>query len=230
MSETKIFKNRKSDIEIKSTCTCCKKNTNHKILTDIEIEGKQYDIKDKIHVEWGDSYQTIQCLGCENISFRQTHQNSNDVEYYEGPHGCEGTYIVTEKLYPNPKNTRLEIANSYLLPINLRMIYKESLSALNNELPVLTGIGIRAIIETICKDQKTAGNNLLKKIDDLVTQGALTPSGSKILHQLRILGNDAAHDVKPHTSEQLNLAFNVIDHLLAGVYILPQQANNTFSP
>ncbi|WP_305800612.1 hypothetical protein, partial [Thiolapillus sp.] len=39
--------------------------------------------------------------------------------------------------------------------------------------------------------------------------------------ELRTLGNEAAHEVKPHNNATLTLALDVIDHLLKGVYILP---------
>jgi hypothetical protein len=66
------------------------------------------------------------------------------------------------------------------------------------------------------------------KIDSLVNLGVLTSEGAIILHKVRTLGNNAAHEVKPHTSEQLNLALDVAEHLLKGVYILPYFANQTF--
>jgi len=38
---------------------------------------------------------------------------------------------------------------------------------------------------------------------------------------MRILGNEAAHEVKPHSEETLNLAMDVVEHMLNDVYILP---------
>jgi hypothetical protein len=58
--------------------------------------------------------------------------------------------------------------------------------------------------------------------------GVLTQDGADILHKLRTLGNDAAHEVKPHSLQELGLAFDVVDHLLLGVYILPDHAKKTF--
>lgn len=110
----------------------------------------------------------------------------------------------------------------------MRRIYNETLKALNEELPVLAGIGIRAIVETVCKDKDSIGANLQDKIDDLVTQDVLTKEGADILHKLRTLGNDAVHEVKPHDNVQLGLALDVIHHLLQGVYILPHQSKQEF--
>jgi hypothetical protein len=56
----------------------------------------------------------------------------------------------------------------------------------------------------------------------------LTKDGADILHKLRTLGNDAAHEVKPHSLQELGLAFDVVDYLLLGVFILPVNAKKTF--
>lgn len=52
----------------------------------------------------------------------------------------------------------------------------------------------------------------------------LTKSGAEMLHRTRILGNTAAHEVKPHSEAVLSLAMDVVEHLLTNVYILPSAA------
>ena len=42
----------------------------------------------------------------------------------------------------------------------------------------------------------------------------------------RVLGNEAAHDVTPHAPAVLDTAFEVIEYVLSGVYILPERAKN----
>jgi len=93
---------------------------------------------------------------------------------------------------------------------------------------VLSGIGIRALIETISKERNASGKDLMEKINDLVVQGVLTKDGADIFHKLRVLGNKAAHEVKPHSRDQLNLALDVVEHLLQGVYILLHHAKRKF--
>ena len=154
--------------------------------------------------------------------------NSEDMGYVKGEDGWEPEYLTREELYPNPEETRVSLSDDHLLPENLYRIYSETLGALNSGSPVLTGIGIRAIIETVCKDKKATGRDLYDRINDLVGQGVLTTEGAEILHKLRVLGNAAAHEVKPHSSTQLGLAFDVVEHLLQGVYILPHHAKQEF--
>lgn len=214
-----------NDKKINVNCGICKRETKHLILSHIHLSGDVGDIIYHGNVYyWYDTYQIVQCQGCEHISFRKTHSNSEDVEYGdEGPEPIE-----YETIFPNPEATREPIEDNYLLPSKLKKIYEETLSTLNSMQSVLTGIGIRAIVETVCKDKNANGNNLFDKINDLRTQGVLTQDGANILHKLRTLGNDAAHEVKPHNSAQLGLALDVIDHLLIGVYILPHHAREKF--
>lgn len=228
MVDINITKNVKTESKIDAPCGKCKADTKHLVLTDIELKGREVT-PDCFIYGWDESYQIIQCLGCESISFKKTHENSEDKVHWEGPDGYESSYRVHTNYYPNPEEGRGAIEDKHLLPVNLQLIYEETLGALNSDYRVLTGIGIRAIVERICKDQEAIGNNLAKKIDSLVTLGVLTRDGADILHKLRTLGNDAAHEVIPHDNVQLGLALDVIDHLLAGVYILPHHARAKFS-
>lgn len=58
--------------------------------------------------------------------------------------------------------------------------------------------------------------------------GLLSVEGCDLLQKMRVLGNDAAHSVKPHTKEQLSVALDVVDNLLLNVYVLSHHSNTTF--
>jgi len=203
-------------------CIGCKQSTKHAVLASVDVKGQDfYGINS---VEYGSSYQIVQCRGCESITFRSTHWNSEDID--PGPQGLE--WNVTTHLYPSRSEGRGQINDVHLLPSDVQRIYNETLKAMNNEQPVLAGVGIRAIVEGVCRDKNAQGSNLYQKIDDLISIGVLTKDGAQILHQVRSLGNDAAHDVKPHSTEQLGLALDVCEHLFLGVYVLPHHAKATF--
>ncbi len=129
-----------------------------------------------------------------------------------------------EEVYPGRVAGRHKLRGSRYLPSQIISVYNEAHSALCNKLSVLAGVGIRALIEVVCKDKSAIGSNLEKQIDNLVTMGVLTKDGAEILHSLRIMGNQAAHEVKPHSEKDLNTAFDVVEHLLEGVYLLPLKA------
>jgi hypothetical protein len=89
---------------------------------------------------------------------------------------------------------------------------------------MLAGIGIRSLIEAVCKEEDAQGSNLKDKIDDLVKMGFLTQSGAEILQKLRLMGNEAVHEMKRHDTRTLGIAFDVVENVLQAVYILPAEA------
>ena len=201
-------------------CIRCACVTNHEIMKSVEEVGWE-EVAPDYDIHWGATYQIIKCCGCDTISFRILSSNSEEI-------GFNGEAIEHEELYPSRTEGRQPINDDHLLPSDLERIYKETISALNNKQPVLTGIGIRAIIETVCKEKNASGSELFTKINDLVSKGVLTREGADILHKLRVLGNRSAHEVKAHNPTELNLAMDVVEHLLQAVYILPFHSSRTF--
>ncbi len=137
------------------------------------------------------------------------------------------TYDERITYYPG-RTEGLRAINIYLLPITVQNIYQETILAIENEQNILAGIGIRALIETICKNQQAEGKNLFDKINSLKEKSILTNEGAETLHKLRVLGNDAAHEVKAHDRNQLLLALQIIEHMLDGTYIIPQKVSKIF--
>lgn len=215
--------NKHQGRKVECLCRECHRNTKHEIVTEVTLRGT-YGPSD-FGIDWMVDYQVVRCLGCETLSFRKAEGTEDDlVQIGED----EWEYQPRVDIYPNPSEGRQPLSDANLLPTKVQRIYEESLKALNDTQPVLCGIGVRAIVETICKDKSSPGGDLFQKINGLVGLGVLTQDGAGILHKVRTLGNDAAHEVKPHSLEELGLAFDVVDHLLLGVYILPEHAKKTF--
>ncbi|MBU1230261.1 MAG: DUF4145 domain-containing protein [Proteobacteria bacterium] len=211
--------------EIRIHCPHCENDTYHKIMAHVRCierqnyydepyEGLEPGGGDSVNsVDFCEDFYTIQCGGCRKVSVYLTQVFSED-------DGWMGT-----KLFPiEPTPSRQLFDSEGVLPPKVARIYNEAVKALDSQLPVLAGVGIRAVLETVCKECDAKGRDLEKRIDAMVEKGLITKDGAGILHSLRILGNAAAHDVEPHSLGELNAAFDVIDHLLQGVYTIPARA------
>lgn len=201
---------------IEVSCADCCRSTCHKVLASVDITDSLYDLV----YDHSENFQIIQCQGCKTISFQQITRSP-----YDGP-GAD--WVEYCDRYPSLKGST-PIKDSHFLPPSVKRIYIETVEAINSNLSVLAGIGIRALIETICVDKNAVGKNLVCKIDNLVQIGILTPEGAEILHKLRSMGNESAHKVKTHDRELLILALDVAEHLLRGVYILPLHTKRVFN-
>lgn len=203
-------------------CANCKIQTKHNIIVSVS-----YNDSDDC-VWWCGEYQILHCLGCDNVIFRQSTMFSEDEEFTED--GYRPVERVT--IYPTPNGdlNRESIIDDFddSVPKELKEIYYETLRSLNSVQPILTSIGIRTIVEAVCKERNTTGNNLKERIDNLVTQDILTKRGAEVLHNLRDMGNNAAHEMKLHTRDLLSCAMDVVDHLLRDVYIIPNQVRTKF--
>ena len=192
-------------------CGKCTGNTLHKVL----FSADKYDEDDDGF--WTlESYQIIQCQGCTEISFRNYLNDAMS--------DSRGEKGAVEEIYPSRVAGRHVLRSAHILPRNISNIYEETHKALCSKQPILAGIGIRALLEAVCKEKAAKGKDLEQKIDNLVEAGVLTKSGAEILHGLRILGNVSAHEVKPHSENTLDLAMDVLEHLLSDVYILPTKS------
>lgn len=214
MNQEEIKLSDSIDKEYWIPCIRCNHETCHKSLVSVDISGKESSWDYYYH----ETYQVIECQGCKARSFRWNQTNSED--FVEDKQGKQ-IYIDHEQLYPSRVAGRQKLHHRFYLPHNVAQIYDETHAALCSKQPILTGIGIRALLETVCKEKAALGGNLEGKIDSLVQMGVLTQEGAEILHSLRILGNVAAHEVKPHSEETLGIAMEVVEHLLKGAYILP---------
>ena len=180
MSGMTINEQDSAGTTVQVTCPSCRVRTKHLVLKAADLSG--YD--DDAGVSYGASYQIIQCQGCETVSFRASKWDSENIDL------DTGIAEEQEELYPERPSRREPLLDGEIfLPASLKRIYDETIAALNGSQPILCGVGVRAIIETVVKDQKAIGDNLIEQIDSLVGAGMLSKPGAEILHKLRTLGN-----------------------------------------
>jgi len=221
-SQYKEELNKSVGAEVSVPCIKCSGRTAHEVVASLDKSGHEPDYD----LDWSHTYQIIRCKGCKELAFRDASSTSDDyIQIGED----EWELQENEKLFPSRIEGRRDLGPDVIhLPSDLRRVYGETVQALTSESQVLAGIGLRALVETVCKEKNATGKDLYAKINDLAAQHVLTPSGAEILHKVRTLGNNAAHEVKPHTPRQLSLAMSVVEHMLKDVYILPKLVENEF--
>ena len=88
-------------------------------------------------------------------------------------------------------------------------------------------VGLGALVEEVCREENAQGKTLEKQIHDLVNKQILGRAeilgraGVEVLHKLRPMGNETAHEMKRHDTTSIDATFGVVEHLLRGGYVLP---------
>jgi hypothetical protein len=212
---------------MKSLCSSCKRDTNHKVLFDKKVMLKEGDVWWEEH-----NYQVIECQGCDTLSFRKLYTDAQmqawaDVDF-------EST---SQELYPYRSKFSMPIKSLINTPLNVKAIYKETIESFNGNQHILCGAGLRSIIEAICKDKKIVSGgvmdksgkpkvskNLDGKIQGLMEKGFITEESASALHTLRFLGNDAVHEVEAPSSEELRIAIGIVEASIESIYEMRHKA------
>ncbi|MGC4058889.1 MAG: DUF4145 domain-containing protein [Chitinophagaceae bacterium] len=199
---------------ISTHCLSCKGHTNQKVLHCTVTEETPED--EDFYIRNQHEYMVIECAGCDTISFlkRITFLEPNDPD--EQP-------MVADMNYPEDNSGFMFLAeeDQEILPRVLRKLYLEIISAFNAESEILSGIGLRTLVEAICVEQKIAGANLQKKIIGLKESGLISTNEVPILDKLRLIGNAATHQIKGIPIYMLCYALDIVNHVLKSIYVLP---------
>jgi hypothetical protein len=193
-------------------CTECCRSTNHDVLHEKETQWEA----EEVGIFGGKKYRMLECRGCGAVSFEARSWDTEDTDFRGNPH-------VKCVLYPS-RSTRKPMEEYYYLPNKVRNVYLETLIALSNKAPILAAIGVRAVVEGVCKEKSCIGRNLEKSIDQLVEKGHLASDQADFLHLQRFMGNTAAHEVQAPEEGELTAALAIAENLLTTLYILPQRA------
>lgn len=209
MSEKNILKNY---------CNICDKSTNHIVLAQHDWHSDPDDYS------YAQYHKLVKCRGCDNVSLRV---EDHEIESaYQIGHD-EWEVPITIQNYPKKLQDHKDIEQDYLIPELVKNIYKEVILTLQEDAKILASLGLRACIEAICNHLKITGRNLEIRINRLVTLGFISKRDAELLHAIRFMGNDSAHEIKAPKESALKIALKIVEHLLQSVFILPERAKGS---
>ncbi len=163
------------------------------------------------------------CASCgEGIVavFRRTGASS-----YNSPKGCPG----------DPRRHGWALANTYPkpqpsscpshTPEALKRLFLQATKALKREDPDASGAMSRKVVDVssqqLLGEESEKYRNIQQRIDALAASGKLTIDLKDWAHQIRLGGNDAAHDLHPFTIEEADELIVFVELYLTYVYTLP---------
>ena len=195
---------------MKVFCHNCGRRTNHSIVGKGSVLSEPSE-----EYRWGEKHFCVQCAGGEdfNYAIEEWEEGARDPDTDE--------YLTWWRTYPRNETERKPIENWLKCPPKIRVIYGEVVGAMNAKLPVLTAIGLRALIEALCRENNATGSNLEKSIDSMAAKGILSKAQADILHTHRFLGNVAAHEITSAKTSELVAALEIAETMLKTLYVLP---------
>ncbi len=99
--------------------------------------------------------------------------------------------------------------------------FEEAASCLRTGNYKAASIMARASLEAAVKSLEAKGNNLKEKINDLAARHIITPDLADWAHEIRTIGNNAAHDGTPHTKQDAEDIIDFAEMLYIYLFTLP---------
>jgi hypothetical protein len=216
-------------------CNKCNRETNHicklheyssyplesdEDLQDLAADDPDLSIDDYPRSFEINGYLLWACAGCDTWTVENY---STMIPEGEDPLIFDrGNFIFS--FIPERTKFHAQTKQFHQLSPALEGIYREILHSYNYGLPVLCAVGIRMLLEGICADHEIQGKTVAQKIEGLT---AILPTNIvNHLHDLRFMGNEAAHELNPPDQEQLHLAISLIEDILNFLYELDYRASS----
>ena len=102
------------------------------------------------------TWEIIQCVGCETVSFRELWLTNEDWVPNEGPK-------PTVYRYPEVDKDQVPIKSFRQAPYNINKIYEESIQSFNIGNYILCAAGLRVVIEGICEEEIAKNEQMTSK-------------------------------------------------------------------
>ncbi len=207
------------------TCLRCRSVTIHKVLVSFDTSENQDEYFEN------SAYQIIECQGCLEISFQKIYYDNGCYDY------ISDEVIPVISIYPIRSKDFWYAKEYQHLPKNLIGVYEEIIKCYNNNCLISCAGLIRALVEGICnangvkdgpinieyKNTKAPKRikNLAGKINGLYEKGLITKAHSAAIHEHRLLGNEALHELTIQSKENLKIYIEIIEITLDNLYKMP---------
>jgi hypothetical protein len=186
-------------------CNDCEQETWHEVASHVEVE----------HIDqmFGDHHQVdaeiLKCCGCDLFSFKLV---THPFDWQEDK--------KPEVLYlPERSHKRRKRKYFGRMPKTIQALYVETVEAHNNQLGLLSAVGMRALLESIIVDKidkSEYDQSIESKINALSKH--FEEKTITTLHEFRVAGNKAIHSNIAPDHRDVHAALRIIESIMEFFY------------
>lgn len=189
----------------RAPCRGCHHETRHALLGVRNVE-RTVELQGGQEITFEDTYEMLECCGCEVVCLRHTHVWSEDPE-------PEVTY------YPPPVSRPMPPWR-HKLPAKLNSLVCEIYTALHADSRRLALMGARTAIDIVLLEKVGDKGSFGQKLVALEKQGFVGQRSREVLGAALDAGSAAAHRGYLPKKEQLASVMDIVENVLQAVYVL----------
>ena len=201
----------------KCLCLTCKVATKHEVFINI----RNHIIYEDECLRLYECYQIIKCINYDDIAIRKEKWNPDDIVVIgEDIYGSDILDIPSQiNIYPiRDEETAFSKKFEKTLPQEIYLTYEEVFLALNNKMPLLTGLGLRTLLEQIIK-YFGKSDDLGGILNQFESGGFVSTKQRELLDNICYLGNDATHRADFKSRKELILYLKVLENLIHQLFV-----------
>lgn len=184
---------------------------------------------------------TVRCPGCGHLGTFDELEGVPDVvlpkqlrwpRVYLGQRRCPNKTCNTHVFFALQRNRLLAVYPAQRtefdkigIPPSIALSLEEAITCYDHECYRAAAMLVRRSLEELCHEWGVTGTNLKDRLDTLGTSSSMPTVMLEVLHDLRLLGNDAAHieskDYLDVGKEEVELAITLVKHVLQVTYQHP---------
>ena len=209
----------------KAHCNNCAGKRKHFIIYSHHVEFHDQFADHPSAVEHRfDDYDLLQCAGCDRISFRHTHESSQEPDEH-------GNIVPTVSYYPPATFRRRPKWLSGWEGISIvwshdfisRLLH-EIYTALHSECLSTAAMGVRALLERVMIDRVGDHSSFAANLTEFQKQGFIGIRQKEALEATLDFGHASMHRDYIPTHDDLRRALDITENIIESVYVSDQRA------
>lgn len=202
-------------------CNRCGQPTKHDVIAAERRESGDRELGD---VECN-LYEMLTGRGCDSVSMRHTWRHTRSWPNWEDsePDVLQYPPPIARRApdWTNITLTDLDLADDDAAPVPTRVkaLMREVYSAVQNGLPRLAAMGIRAALDAVMIDKVGDVGSFDKKMTDFQTAGYLSANQKRHLKEVLEAGHAAMHRIWTPSDQDVNTLLDIAESVIAGTYL-----------
>jgi hypothetical protein len=211
---------------IKAHCNNCGGNKNHLILFDHHHEWHE-DLHDDppTWINGKDSYELLQCAGCDHIVFRHTSWFSEYTDDEGRPiptiaYCPPATFRRHPKWLSDTSNIFRFFGPQEFVPRLINEIY----TALHSDCRAIVAMGIRALLEQMLVDKVGDNGSFTSNLKKFEMEGFIASKEREVIETTLEVGHASIHRNYNPSKDDLIRTLDITENLMERIYIFPSHA------
>ncbi|WP_165447539.1 DUF4145 domain-containing protein [Rhizobium ruizarguesonis] len=207
---------------VKVDCNECGPARNANVRVSYSISGTDDD-----GTSWADTWDILECCGCNSISARRAFWFSEHDTLSQAP---DGRMLVergvTETFYPGRTRRKRPAWTHKVSEPVLGKLFDELYKALAADLLIVSSICARTLFDAASTIKVGDAGNFRQKIDALVAQGMMSAADKEAVEAMTDAGNASAHRGYEPSFEQLMHIVDIVEGFIERQFYYPEVAKS----